>query len=82
MVVADRIDARAVPIPRLLQNVVCPEIGASDRKARGPEADHLGATDVLENLLRALNILSKLRGGLIRDSNVIETVTCNLVTGL
>ena len=82
MVVADRIDARAVPIPHLLQNLECPEIGASDGKTRGPETDHLGATDVLENLLRALDILSKLRGGLLRDSDVIETVTCNLVPGV
>ena len=56
VVVADRVDARAVAIARTRQTVERPQIARPDGKARCPVAGHLGAGQVFEHALGARDV--------------------------
>src|SRR5512143_174235 len=82
MVVANRIDARAVTVAGLGDDVERPEIRYPDRETRRAVAIDPVAADVLEDRLCKADIAQKRLARLSGRAFVGEAVACQLMSGV
>src|SRR5205807_10105424 len=79
MIVADRVDARAVAITRFGDAVECPQVAAAYREARRAIALHLDPAEILKQELGARDVLEELGAALIGRPLVAVAVARELV---
>src|SRR5450759_917641 len=82
MIVADRIDARAVAIASLTDAFGGPRVGGTDRKAGRAVAFDRVPRNIFDYCFGQANVGKELVAPLLRDTLVRKTMTRKLVAGL